>query len=226
MQKPSERHKLTSDNNIITFKKPVHDPFNFFAFSHSRRAVVSAVLMSRQQIILKSRTEWEIMLEMDDNIFSRHFRIRRSRFEQLLGLLQEEGMHSKYGHGLPPLPVPKKVLMFLWYMANQNSFREISDKFNASQSVTHRAILQVLTIMSEIGTNFVSWPRGCEKRISSAVFQRISGLAGIIRAIDCCHIRVQRPPIRGGDYINRKSYYSVLLQGIVNDEGRFIDIFG
>jgi len=29
MQKPSERHKLTSDNNIIKFKKPVHDPFKF-----------------------------------------------------------------------------------------------------------------------------------------------------------------------------------------------------
>jgi len=27
MQKPSGRHKLTSDNNIIKFKKPVHDPF-------------------------------------------------------------------------------------------------------------------------------------------------------------------------------------------------------
>jgi len=27
MQKPSEHHKLTSDNNIIKFKKPVHDFF-------------------------------------------------------------------------------------------------------------------------------------------------------------------------------------------------------
>jgi len=27
MQNPSECHKLTSDNNIIKFKKPVHDPF-------------------------------------------------------------------------------------------------------------------------------------------------------------------------------------------------------
>ena len=61
--------------------------------------------------------------------------------------------------------------------------------------------------------------------MSSAVFQLISGLDGVIGAIDGCHIRVQRPPIRGGDYINRKSYYSVLLQGIVNDEGRFIGIF-
>ncbi|KAL2096949.1 hypothetical protein ACEWY4_006156 [Coilia grayii] len=65
----------------------------------------------------------------------------------------------------------------------------------------------------------------CEKRMSSAVFQRISGLDRIIGAIDGCHIRLQRPPIRGGDYMNWKCYYFVLLQGIVNDEGRFIDIF-
>jgi len=26
MQKPSERHKLTLDNNIIKFQKSVHDP--------------------------------------------------------------------------------------------------------------------------------------------------------------------------------------------------------
>jgi len=33
MQKPSERHKLTSDYNIIKFKKPVHDPFNMLICS-------------------------------------------------------------------------------------------------------------------------------------------------------------------------------------------------
>jgi len=27
MQKPSERHEFTSENNIIKFKKPFHDPF-------------------------------------------------------------------------------------------------------------------------------------------------------------------------------------------------------
>jgi len=32
MQTPSERHKLTSDNNIIKFKKPVHDPFNITVY--------------------------------------------------------------------------------------------------------------------------------------------------------------------------------------------------
>lgn len=184
-----------------------------------------AMVQSRHQVILKSGIGWEVMLDMDDHTFASHFRIRRPRFDRLLQVLQEGGLQSQHSHGIPPLPVSQKALMFLWYMANQNSFREMSDKFNVSPSSAHTAILQVLTVMSGIGHQFVSWPRGCEKRLSSAVFQRSSGLDRIIGAIDGCHIRVQRPTIRGGDYMNRKGYYSVLLQGIVNDEGRFIDIF-
>ena len=50
----------------------------------------------------------------------------------------------------PPLPVPQKALMFLWYMANQNSYREMSDNLTFPRSTAHTAILQVLTIMSGI----------------------------------------------------------------------------
>uniref|UniRef100_A0A8C4FA24 DDE Tnp4 domain-containing protein n=1 Tax=Dicentrarchus labrax TaxID=13489 RepID=A0A8C4FA24_DICLA len=193
--------------------------------SPSNRAVAVAVLRSRNQIILKSGTEWQIMLDMDDHTFARHFRIPRTRFEVLQRYLQEGGLRSDHHQGQPPLPIGKKVLMFLWYMANQNCFRGISDKLNVSLSSAHRAILKVLTIMSTLGQAFVSWHTGCEKRVSATSFQHTSGLEGVIGAIDGCHIRIQRPPIRGGDYMNRKSYYSVLLQGIVNAEGRFINVF-
>jgi hypothetical protein len=115
--------------------------------------------------------------------------------------------------GCPPLPIAKKVLMFLWYMGNQNCFREISDKFNVSSSSAHRAILQVLTIMSTLGWAFVSWPKGCEKRVSATSFQRTCGLERVIGAIDGCHIRIQCPRVRGVDYMNRKSFYSVLPLG-------------
>jgi len=36
MQKPCEHHKLTSDNNIMKFKKPVHDPFSRVAWRFLR----------------------------------------------------------------------------------------------------------------------------------------------------------------------------------------------
>ena len=122
--------------------------------------------------------------------------------------LQENGLHSDNTQGRTPVPDTKKLLVFLWYMANQNSFREISDKFDVSQSAAHRIIWQVLTIMSGIGNTFMSWPNACEKAASAAAFHRSCGLDGVIGVIDGCHIRVQRPPIRGGDYMNRKAYYS------------------
>lgn len=166
-----------------------------------------------------------MMLNMDDHTFSRHFRVTKPQFEYVMMKLQDNGIQKPHSQGLPPVPPTKKVLMFLWYMANQNSFREMSDKFDVSQSTAHRIILQALNIMCTIGSSFISWPNTCEKAASAAAFHRLCGLSGVIGAIDGCHIRVQRPPIRGGDYMNRKSFYSVLLQGIVDERGRFIDIF-
>ncbi|XP_031156990.1 protein ALP1-like [Sander lucioperca] len=152
-------------------------------------------------------------------------RISKHQFQYLLTKLQENGLHSEHTQGRTPVPDNKKLLMFLWYMANQNSFREISDKFDVSQSAAHGIIRQMLTIMSGIGNTFISWPNACEKAASAAAFHHSCGLDVVIGAIDGCHIRVQRPPIRGGDYMNRKAYYSVLLQGIVDERARFIDIF-
>lgn len=37
-------------------------------------------------------------------------------------------------------------------------------------------------------------------------------------------MRIQRSINRGGDYMNRKRFYSVLLQGTIDDRGRFLDI--
>jgi len=57
MQKPSERHKLTSDSNIIKFKKPVHDPFNHLQ-SRLILYMMPSVLKSAQiLIVFKSPTQ-------------------------------------------------------------------------------------------------------------------------------------------------------------------------
>ncbi|KAJ8391895.1 hypothetical protein AAFF_G00083660 [Aldrovandia affinis] len=115
--------------------------------------------------------------------------------------------------------------MFLWYLANQNSFRELSDKFDVSQGAAHKVIVEVLDLTCLLASSFITWPTHCEKRTNAVLFRRACGIDGIVGTIDGCHIRIQRPPVRGGDYLNRKSFYSILLQGIVDDQGKFIDIF-
>ncbi|KAK0138924.1 putative nuclease HARBI1 [Merluccius polli] len=119
----------------------------------------------------------------------------------------------------------RMVSLFLWYLANQNSFRELSDKFDVSQSSAHRCVVEVLQTLYTMVPTFINWFTECEKLSVSAAFRAMCGIENIIGAIDGCHIKLQRPPVRGGDYLNRKGYYSIVLQGIVDSRGKFRDIF-
>lgn len=85
--------------------------------------------------------------------------------------------------------------------------------------------MDLLSAFCKMVPFFVSWPIICEKTASSAAFNIKCGIQGIIRAIDGHHIKKQTPLTRGGDYLNRKNYYSVVLQAIVDETGRFRDIF-
>lgn len=174
---------------------------------------------------LKTGTKWEVMPNMDDDTFYHPFRVTKRQFDFLLMVLQQQGLKRQKARGQPTVPVRMKVLMFLWYMANQNGFRDISDKFDVSESTAHKCVLEVLSIFSTLGPSFISWPNAGRKKASMSAFHKLCGLNEIIGAIDGCHIKINRPNIRGGDYMNRHSFYSVLLQGIVDERGRFIDIF-
>ncbi|XP_061572243.1 uncharacterized protein LOC133425412 [Cololabis saira] len=188
-----------------------------------RRVLISSLLCSRQRA--STGAECEMMLNADDGAFAQHFRVTRTQFEFLLNKLQASGLKEQHKRGLAPVPVTKKVLMFLWYMSTSSSFRAISEKFGVSQSSAHRITLEVLNLISSIRPTFISWPGKSKKSASAAAFSRLCGLGDVIGAIDGCHIRVQKPPIRGGDYKNCHSFYSVLLQAVVDDRGRFIDVF-
>ena len=53
----------------------------------------------------------------------------------------------------------------------------------------------------------------------------MSGFPQAIGAIDGCHIRIKAPLKNAEDYINRKDYHSIILQGLVDSRYLFRDIF-
>lgn len=64
-----------------------------------------------------------------------------------------------------------------------------------------------------------------ELRNIIAEFEEISGFPQAVGAIDGCHIRI-KPPIKDPyDYVNRKDYHSIILQGFVDSKYMFRDIF-
>ena len=136
------------------------------------------------------------MLDMDDETFRKYFRLTRQQYEVLNDKLTETGGELNSELGCPArIPQNIKTPIFLWYMANQNSLRELGEKCQVAQSTAHDVVMVV--------TSGYSGQRGMATATDN-----------VIGAIDGCHIRLQRPKKNASDYINRKCYYSKLLQGI------------
>ncbi len=89
--------------------------------------------------------------------------------------LRQQGLDEELGTGGGPerIPLIQKVVLFLWYMANQNSVREITDKFDVSQWGAHKTILQVLKATCELAKTCMQWQNYVRKQNSKEQFLRI-----------------------------------------------------
>ncbi|KHJ81041.1 transposase, IS4 family, partial [Oesophagostomum dentatum] len=66
---------------------------------------------------------------------------------------------------------------------------------------------------------FVKWPTNEERRFISDRFQELTGIPGIVGAIDGSHFRIQGPHVDEFVYINRKGYHSLNI-GLIADSSR------
>lgn len=115
--------------------------------------------------------------------------------------------------------------MTLWYLSNNEGFRQISDRFNVSLSTAHKSITRVMDFLLRLRNKYIVWPNKEEKSKISNYFETKKGFKNCIGAIDGCHITINRPLENEDSYVNRKGYHSILLQGVVDHTGRFIDIY-
>ncbi|XP_011688300.1 PREDICTED: putative nuclease HARBI1 [Wasmannia auropunctata] len=73
---------------------------------------------------------------------------------------------------------------------------------------------------------YITWPNADECQISSNIFKaRSRGFYGDIGATDGCHIPCKQPIGNANDSYNRKDFYSIILQGVCNHKGQFIDCY-
>jgi len=198
-------------------------------FVHNRELAVYLTKRNKRKKIIKTGIYWKLLLAMDDRTFQQHMRVtrRQCNFIQCAierQLQEQTGPAGRWG-GRPQISVTCKTLLLLWYLANDNSYREMCDKFGMSKSSAHRVINSMLDEILKLGPQFIKWWTDVEKECSANNFKSVSGYSDVIGAIDGCHIRINRPPTHGDDYINRKGYFSVLLQGVCDEDGLFRSIF-
>jgi len=80
-------------------------------------------------------------------------------------------------------------------------------------------------LLTQDAHRYIKWPEPHEMVTSERKFRQLHGFPGVIGAIDGSHIAISAPKENPANYINRKGYHSIILQGICDYNLKFIDVF-
>ena len=85
----------------------------------------------------------------------------------------------------------------------------------------HEFVREICRLQDE----FIKFPVTAEE-ISQKIrgFNRKSKIPNVVAAIDGSHIPIVAPKVNHEEYFNRKHFYSVLVQGIVDSSGLFLSV--
>ncbi|XP_070541556.1 uncharacterized protein [Ptychodera flava] len=112
-------------------------------FTHSQnvnQAITLACLRKDEKPRIEGYVE-SVIPRYDPDDFREHFRLSRESFEAVLTLLMECNEIPQPGQdglrGKMPILIEKQLLIFLWYLGNNETFRSIADRFGVSMSTAH-----------------------------------------------------------------------------------------
>ena len=149
------------------------------------------------------------------------FRVSRESILKLTEMLSQEKAH-RWSHEL-------EILVTISWIACGASYRVTADIFQMPQATVCRAVHQVVDEVTERIHSVVHFPTQEEVQDIGADFAVLAGhqaFSWAAGAIDGCHIRIFPPAEpQKSCCINRKLFPSIILQGICDAKGKFLDVY-
>nr|XP_048722580.1 lebercilin-like protein isoform X1 [Caretta caretta] len=171
----------------------------------------------------ETSTDWWdcIALQVwDDSQWLRNFCMRRGTFMELCDLLSPalKRMNTKMRAALT---VEKRVAIAPWKLATPDSYRSVGNQFGVGKSTVGAAVMQVAHAIKDLLISRVVTLGNVQVIVDGFAAMGFPNCGG---AIDRTHIPILAPEHQAGEYINRKGYFSVVLQALVDHKGRFTNI--
>ena len=120
------------------------------------------------------------------------------------------------------IPAEIKLAVTLYYLSGASDYRTIANLFGLGRStmcsIVHTVCKQIVRNLLKTYTNL---PKGDETRKINQEFESVSDFPQAVAAVNSSHIRIKSPNKNPEDYINRKEYHSILLQGLVDNRYLF-----
>ena len=124
------------------------------------------------------------------------------------------------------IKVRHRVAMTLYWLADTAHYRTIANLFGVAKSTVCGIVKQVREKTVRIllpGYIYVTQSRQeVQEKIDG--FESRAGFPQVVGAVDGCHVPIIGPEQSPEDYINRKGFHSLILQGLVDSDYRFLDI--
>ncbi|XP_045557275.1 putative nuclease HARBI1 [Salmo salar] len=163
--------------------------------------------LSRERVI---RSCLDVLSFPDAYLFER-FRFSARLIIHLNNFLRPHIVHMTYrGHGLSSEQI---LCVALSFFANGSFLYNLGDTEHISKATVCRAVRNVTLTLKCLLYTFVVFPSHRPTRLKEE-FHRIAGFPGVIGCIDGIYIPITAPSVNEGEYVNRKSFHSINVQGV------------
>ncbi|KAK9281503.1 hypothetical protein L1049_004406 [Liquidambar formosana] len=161
--------------------------------------------------------------------FKYFFRVSRNTFEYICSLVRQD-LVSRPPSGLINiegrlLSVEKQVAIALRRLASGESQVSVGSAFGVGQSTVSQVTWRFIEALEERAKHHLKWPDSKRMEEIKFNFKASFGLLNCCGAIDATHIIMTLPAVEtSGDWCDQENNYSMFLQGVVDNEMRFLDI--
>ena len=173
----------------------------------------------RDWYILPRSTHWvEVCLFssefFSDGQFRESFRMSRTSFYTLHELLRPY-IEKKATQFREPIPSERRLAIFLYHISQGATFLVISNQFACGKSSVSGIVTDITeAILNHLTSRYIRFSTTEEAMRSIEFWRAKTGIPGVVACLDGTHIPIIRPSRSGTAYSNRKSFYSINVQGI------------
>ena len=116
--------------------------------------------------------------------------------------------------GREDVPLEKRVLIFLNWVAHRVVFRTLALDYGITPSCAFRVCNGILRLVNEhLKDMYIVWPNADRQRQIAEINEGRNGFPGVIGSIDGSHIQIKKPLCFPTDYYNtRRKIHTIVLQ--------------
>jgi hypothetical protein len=161
--------------------------------------------------------------------FRYFFRTSRQTFDYICSIVRDD-LISRPPSGLINiegrlLSVEKQVAIAMRRLASGDSQVSVGAAFGVGQSTVSQVTWRFIESMEDRARHHLVWPNQDRIEEIKANLEAVFGVPNCCGAVDATHIIMTLPAVESSeDWCDQAKNYSMFLQGVVDDDLRFIDI--